>query len=377
MELIRWALDLGESVYGNTAEELIPLLDYYYDRDHLKAFFIAGLLLEMDLPQGHRERIELKRCISAYYAGLYKVAKKYADNLLTQYPDVELYQNNAKAIDSFFNREYDYCLYIWPHTYGSFIDVARALKWKLDQQGKKAIISETLLENAKHTVIFGAHSYVYTPMNIPKDAIIYNLEQLYDGSPYVNPIYLTILKSREIWDYSSQNIAWLKEKELGTEIKHMKVNYAPTLKFKTDAFTNPISEDIDVLFIGAINERRQVILDQLKTLAPDLNIVFRSNVWGIPRNELMARAKIILNIHFYLTGILETPRISHAVANHKFIISESSNPKDEVEWPGVVFVSYEEIVETIIKYIKMPGERKSLAEKAYNYFEAQDSLGLQ
>ncbi len=37
MELIRWALELGESVHGNTYEELMPLLDYYYDRDHLKS----------------------------------------------------------------------------------------------------------------------------------------------------------------------------------------------------------------------------------------------------------------------------------------------------------------------------------------------------
>ena len=53
---------------------------------------------------------------------------------------------------------------------------------------------------------------------------------------------------------------------------------------------------------------------------------------GIARNELIARSKIILNIHFYLSGILETPRVSYAVANKKFIISENSNPEDEIEW---------------------------------------------
>ncbi len=76
MELIRWALELGESVHGNTYEELLPLLDYYYDRDHLKAYCIANLLLNMDVSDEHQQRIELRRCIAAYYAGLYKVAKK-------------------------------------------------------------------------------------------------------------------------------------------------------------------------------------------------------------------------------------------------------------------------------------------------------------
>ena len=78
-------------------------------------------------------------------------------------------------------------------------------------------------------------------------------------------------------------------------------------------------------------------MDQLKVVAPNLNIVFKNNAWGIVRNELIARSKIILNIHFYLSGILETPRVSYAVANKKFIISENSNPEDEIDWPGIVF----------------------------------------
>lgn len=67
---------------------------------------------------------------------------------------------------------------------------------------------------------------------------------------------------------------------------------------KKDAFEDDITEDIDILFIGALNPRRQAIFDHLKAIAPNLNIVFKNNAWGIVRNELIARAKIILNIHF-------------------------------------------------------------------------------
>ena len=45
-----------ESVHGNTYEELLPLLDYYYDRDHLKAYCIANLLLDMDVADEHRQK---------------------------------------------------------------------------------------------------------------------------------------------------------------------------------------------------------------------------------------------------------------------------------------------------------------------------------
>ncbi|MEG7843029.1 glycosyltransferase family 1 protein [Bacillus mobilis] len=376
MELIRWALELGESVHGNTYEELMPLLDYYYDRDHLKAYFVANLLIDMDVAEEHREKIELRRCIAAYYAGMYKVAKKHANELLLKYPDVDLYKNNLRLMEAYLNKEYDYCLFICPKTYGSFIDVARALKWRLEQEGNTAIISETILENVKNTIVFGAHTYAHNPNLLPKNAIIYNLEQLYEGSPYAHPFYLILLKDKEIWDYSKQNIEWLKQKGIGKEIKHVGMNYAPTLEIKKDAFDDEITEDIDILFIGALNSRRQAILDQLKAVAPNLNIVFKNNAWGIARNELIARSKIILNIHFYLSGILETPRVSYAVANKKFIISENSNPEDEMEWPGIVFTSYEKIIENILKYISLPEERIKLAEKAYTHFEANGSRGI-
>ncbi|MGM2768575.1 glycosyltransferase family 1 protein [Bacillus sp. PGP15] len=376
MELIRWALELGESVHGNTYEELMPLLDYYYDRDHLKAYCIANLLLDMDVADEHRQKIELRRCIAAYYAGMYKVAKKHASELLLKYPDVDLYKNNLRLMEAYLNKEYDYCLFIYPKTYGSFIDVARALKWRLEQEGNTAIISETILENVKNTIVFGAHTYAHNPNLLPKNAIIYNLEQLYEGSPYAHPLYLMLLKDKEVWDYSKQNIEWLKQKGVGKEIKHVEMNYAPTLKIKKDAFDEELTEDIDILFIGALNLRRHAIFDQLKAVAPHLNIVFKNNAWGIVKNELIARSKIILNIHFYLSGILETPRVSYAVANKKFIISENSNPEDEIEWPGIVFTPYEKIIENVMKYIELPEERMKLAEKAYNHFEAKRSIDI-
>ncbi|PFV75267.1 DNA-binding protein [Bacillus sp. AFS059628] len=374
MELIRWALELGEAVHGNTYEELMPLLDYYYDRDHLKAYCIATLLLDMDVAEEHREKIELRRCIAAYYAGMYKVAKKHARELLLKYPDVDLYKNNLRLMEAYLNKEYDYCLFICPKTYGSFIDVARALKWRLEQEGNTAIISETILENVKNTIVFGAHTYAHNPNLLPKNAIIYNLEQLYEGSPYAHPLYLMLLKDKEVWDYSKQNIEWLKQKGVGKEIKHVEMNYAPTLKIKKDAFDEELIEDIDILFIGALNPRRQAIFNQLKAVAPHLNIVFKNNAWGIVKNELIARSKIILNIHFYLSGILETPRVSYAVANKKFIISENSNPEDEIEWPGIVFTPYEKIIENVMTYIELPEERMKLAEEAYNHFEAKGSI---
>ncbi len=92
---------------------------------------------------------------------------------------------------------------------------------------------------------------------------------------------------------------------------------------------------------------------------------FKNNAWGIVRNELIARSKIILNIHFYLSGILETPRVSYAVANKKFIISENSNPEGRNRLAGNCYLlRMRKIIENIMKYVELPEERIKLAEKS-------------
>ena len=63
----------------------------------------------MDVLDEDRERIELRRCI-AYYAGLYKVARKHANELVLKHPDVDLYKNNLRLMEVYLNKEYDYCL---------------------------------------------------------------------------------------------------------------------------------------------------------------------------------------------------------------------------------------------------------------------------
>ncbi len=68
-------------------------------------------------------------------------------------------------------------------------------------------------------LFFGAHTYAHSPHLLPKNAIIYNLEQLYEGSPYAHPLYLMLLKDKEIWDYSKQNIEWLKQRGVGKRNK--------------------------------------------------------------------------------------------------------------------------------------------------------------
>ena len=64
-------------------------------------------------------------------------------------------------MEAYLNKEYDYSLFICPKTYGSFIDVARALKVAVGAGGKYSNYIRNNTGKCKEYSCFGAHTYAY------------------------------------------------------------------------------------------------------------------------------------------------------------------------------------------------------------------------
>ena len=88
------------------------------------------------------------------------------------------------------------------------------------------------------------------------------------------------------------------------------------------------TRDIDILFIGTMNTRRQTILDLLrerfaKDKDNDINIHVVTTVFGDDLVQLLQRTKIVINLHYYTDSILEVFRIFDIMQNSRcHIISE-------------------------------------------------------
>ena len=87
--------------------------------------------------------------------------------------------------------------------------------------------------------------------------------------------------------------------------------------------SRPSPEDIDVLFVGSVNERRLIVLKQLA--AQGINVDARFNLYGAERDAFVARARIILNVHFYDARLFEIVRVSYLLANRKCVVSETGS----------------------------------------------------
>jgi hypothetical protein len=193
--------------------------------------------------------------------------------------------------------------------------------------------------------------------------ILFNLEQITPNSPWLTQDYLALLGRYPVWDYSQGNIAELAK--MGIKAQHCGIGYAPEL-----TCIAPAPEDIDVLFVGSVNERRLIVLKQLA--AQGINVDARFNLYGADRDAFVARAKIILNVHFYDARLFEIVRVSYLLANRKCVVSETgSDTAFENQFgSGIAFAPYAALAETCVRLLQNPAERKAVAEAGFARFSA-------
>jgi len=196
-----------------------------------------------------------------------------------------------------------------------------------------------------------------------KRLILFNLEQITPNSPWLTQDYLALLGRYPVWDYSQGNITELAK--MGVRAAHCGIGYAPELMRITSA-----PEDIDVLFVGSVNERRLIVLKQLAERG--INVDARFNLYGGERDAFVARAKIILNVHFYDARLFEIVRVSYLLANKKCVVSETgSDTAFEKQFEsGVAFAPYAALAETCMRLLQNPTEREAVAVAGFNRFKA-------
>lgn len=256
-------------------------------------------------------------------------------------------------------------LYIY-YDHPVFCEIAQELVNSFLSNDIQAILTSTVQEK-NHLdlyIILGMNSF--TSKIVPHNYIVYQFEQT--GNPdstWFNKYYMNHLKNAlAVWDYSSVNCQNLLNDGI-KNIQYVPIEYMTTMKKITQ---KPIHEkDIDIFFYGSINQRRLDIIQQLQNKG--LNVVYRYNIWNDERDELISRSKIILNMHYYQKGILETARLSYLLSNDCFVVSETSvdNHLDDYHKPYVAFSNYDNLVQTCVKYIENYDLTLPFMQQIFNY----------
>ena len=185
---------------------------------------------------------------------------------------------------------------------------------ELEETVRYGLVRSGLWGPAPPRIVLGAHLPGYQP---EVGDIIYNTE--HPSSPWWSSGYLELLGTHEVWDYRPDGVG-----------KYVPIGYVPELTRIDKA--DP--QDIDVLFYGSMNERRAKVVHDLE--AADLNVVTVIGCYGAERDALIARSKVVLNMHYYTPGVFEAVRVSYLWANRKCVVSEESTDRRGVPYTQLV-----------------------------------------
>ena len=262
----------------------------------------------------------------------------------------------------------------YPHS-AAFDEVALTLEQGLINLGHDAVSTRSLAPAAladRRAIVLGAHLAPGAQVVLPPDAVIYNLEQVDAASAWLTPALMDLYRRHPVWDYSATNAQRLAARGV-PHPQVVPIGYVPALR-RIPA--PPQGEDIDVLFYGSLNPRRRRVLDGLRQAGARVEAVF--GVYGAARDALIARAKIVLNVHYYEAKVFEVVRVSYLLANHKVVVSERGADRNEEAAfaDAVAFADYDQLVATCLSLLAQPEIRQQRAEAGHRCFSAMPEEGF-
>ena len=254
----------------------------------------------------------------------------------------------------------------YPHS-AAFDEVALGLTEALRGLGHDVVSSRNLAVGDRRAIVLGANLIPGSGLALPPDAVLYNLEQIDAASTWLTPALLALYRRHPVWDYSPANRERLAARGVPRPTL-VPLGHVPAL---TRIPVRPEGEDIDVLFYGSLNPRRIQVLRALAAAGIAVEQVF--GVYGEARDALIARAKIVLNLHYYEAKVFEVVRVSYLLANHKAVVSERGADRDEEAAfaPGVAFAAYDAIVPTCRALLADPAARAALARAGHALWTAR------
>jgi hypothetical protein len=242
----------------------------------------------------------------------------------------------------------------------AFDEVVQVLAHSLAELGHQVSTQVNRLDTGARNVVLGAHlAPRHALPQLPPDTIILNTEQLLTDEAGWNNLVLDCSRRHAVWDYSEHNIEWLRERG-AQRLAHFKLGFQQQLA----RIPAGAHEDIDVLFYGSVGPRRAQVIEALKANGVRVAVVF--GVYGAERDALIARGRLVLNLHHYESKILEVVRIFYLMTNAKAVVCEvgPDTAADPMYLEGVCAVPYEKLVDACLELLSTETARHALAARA-------------
>ena len=249
-----------------------------------------------------------------------------------------------------------------------FEDAARAIADALRTLGHDVV--PTSDAKPGRLIVMGANNMAEDSRNpIPRDMIVYNTEQIaaQNGISHQMQSY-KLYRNFVVWDYSQANIDRMREFGLEKTV-HCPLGYIPSMTKIAPA----ASQDVDVLWVGSVNQRREEILSAIEATGLKVKRLF--GMYGEERDAWIARSKVVLNLHFYERAVFEVFRCSHLWANKKCVLTEDGGCDAELERladRAALLVQRNQIVTWCQSLVEDEAARRAVEDRGFDVFSKID-----
>jgi hypothetical protein len=261
------------------------------------------------------------------------------------------------------------------HGINGYDEVVETLAWGLAELGFAVSTATNDFAPDKTNIVLGFQMLPEAKLvRLPETTVLYNFEQMRGvDAGHLKPAYRIAAERFRIWDYSRFNMdAW---QGLGPRfpVRHVPVGYAPILT----RIAEPAEPDIDVLIYGLPGAARLAVFQEL--CRRGAKCVFVCGLYGAARDGLIARAKLVLNIHLYeWAGIFEVVRVSYLLANRKAVVANRmANTRIEPDlMDAVVFTPLEALPARCLRLLDDDKARAALAARGFAAMAKRDIRGI-
>ena len=253
-------------------------------------------------------------------------------------------------------------------TYDPFFGPAQVLYFGLRRLGYDArIAANEFLRDATNIVLGAHHLVAELATELPASTLIFNTEPVRSSNEVAGAL-APLMARFEVWDHSLANLAAWRSLGMGERVRYLQPGYLP----ESTTIDPATPTDIDVLFYGNVSPRRMVVLETIARAGIALNVA--CGVYRRERDALLARAKIVLNVHATEKAGLEMERVAHVLANRRALVTEQG-PNSAIDADlrdGIAAGTAAELTGLCRELLADDARRLALAERGFELFSRRD-----
>ncbi|AXF84743.1 hypothetical protein DTO96_100453 [Ephemeroptericola cinctiostellae] len=190
--------------------------------------------------------------------------------------------------------------------------------------------AHALLNPNAINIVLGSHSSA-DPLNswtrlsqLASDIIIYNWELAANEATCFNQRYVRQMIHTHVWDAHLNNVHALRHAGVH-DIHHVPMAYVADMHHVPTV----AEQDIDVLLYGVMRPRHQTTVDALRAKGLNVQIAEQTGWTNQGLDALIARSKIILNMHRSDSAkAIETSHMAYPLVHRKVVIAETFSETD-------------------------------------------------